>query len=86
MNLSPPRVPGSCPTAVRNAVKEICDSELKNMTYHIVAVSSQSSFTEGLAAVQRWKIKHDESTIPSYTNNKVYTDIQCVAKTHDHVS
>jgi hypothetical protein len=46
-------------------VKEICDSELKNMTYHIVAVSSQSSFTEGLAAVQRWKTKHDESTIPS---------------------
>ena len=59
---------------------------LKKTAQDIDAVSSQSAFTEGLAADQGWKTKHDKSTIPSYTNIKLYTEVRGVAKTRDQVS
>jgi hypothetical protein len=59
---------------------------LKKIAQDIDAVSSRSAFTEGLAAVQGWKTKHDKSTVPSYTNIKLYTEVRGVAKTRDQVS
>jgi len=56
------------------------------MAQDMDSVSSRSAFTEGLAAVQGWKTKHDKSTIPSYTNIKLYTEVRGVAKTRDQVS
>jgi len=64
----------------------ICTSGLKKTTQDIDAVSSQSAFTEGLAAVQGYKTKHDKSIIHLYTNIKLYTKVQGVAKMHDLVS
>jgi len=74
------------PTGVSNWTKEICSSVLQQTTQDIDAVSSRSAFTEDLAAVQGWKTKHDKSTIPSYTNIKLYTEVRGVAKTRHQVS
>jgi hypothetical protein len=84
--MAPPRVPQRWPTSVSNWTKEICASVLKTTAQDIDAVSSQSAFTEGLAAVQGWKTKHDKSTIPAYANIKLFTEVRGVAKTHDQVS
>jgi len=82
----PPQVRKRSPTCTSNWTKEICASVLKKMTQDIDAVSSRSAFTEGLAAVQGWKTKHDRSTIPSYTIIKLYNEVRGVAKTGDQVS
>jgi len=80
-----PQVPRRWPTGVSNWTKEICASVLKKTAQDIDAVSSQSAFTEGLAAVQGWKTEHDKSTIPSYTNIKMYMEVRGIAKTRDQV-
>jgi len=84
--MAPSRVPQRWRTGVSNWTKEICASVLKMTTQDIDAVSSHSAFTEGLAAVQGWKTKHDKSTVPSYANIKLYTEVRDVAKTRDQVS
>jgi len=81
-----PQVPRKWYTGVLNWTKEICGFVLMKTTQDIVAVGSQSTLTEGLVAVQGWKIKHDKSTIPSYTNIKLYIVVWGVAKTDDLVS
>jgi len=55
------------------------------MTQDIDAVSSQSAFTEGLAAAKGWKTKHDKSAIPPYTNMLLYTEVQGAPKMRDQV-
>jgi hypothetical protein len=84
--MAPPRVPRRWPTGVSNWTKEICATVLKKTTQGIDAVSSRSAFTECLAAVQEWKTKYDISTIPSYTNITLYTQVRGVAKSRDQVS
>jgi len=84
--MAPPQVPRRWPTGVSNWAKDIHPSVLKKTTQDIDAVSSQSAFTEGRAAVQGWKTKHDKSTIPLYTNIKLYPEVRGVAKTGDQVS
>jgi len=84
--MAPRRVPRTWPTGVSNWTKEIWASVLKKMAQDMDSVSSRSAFTEGLAAVQGWKTKHDKSTIPSYTNIKLYTEVRGVAKRRDQVS
>jgi len=64
----------------------LCASGLKKTAQDIDAMSSRSAFTEGLAAVQGCKTKHEKSTIHLYTNIKLYTKVQGVAKMHDLVS
>jgi hypothetical protein len=64
----------------------ICASALKNTTQVIDAVSSRSVFTEGLAAVEKGKTKHDKSTLHLYTNIKFYTAVRGVSLTRDPVS
>jgi len=84
--MAQPRVPQRWPTGVSNWPKEFYASVLKKTAQDIDAVSSRSAFTEGLAAMQGWKTKHDKSTILSYTNIKLYTEVQGVAMTRDQVS
>jgi len=59
-------------TSISNYPKEVCPCVLKN-TQHIVAASSQSAFTEGLAEVHRWKTNQDKLCIHSYTKIKLYS-------------
>jgi len=84
--VAPPWVPRWWPTGVSNWTTEICAYVLKKTTQDIDAVSSQSAFTEDLAAVQGWTTKHDKSTIPLYPNITLYTEVRGVAMTGDQVS
>jgi len=66
-----PGVQRRSPTSVSKWTNEICAPMLMKMTQDIDAVSSQSVFTEGLAAHQWWKTKHGKSTLHSYANIKL---------------
>jgi len=81
----PQQVPRRWPTSVLFCTKHICASVLKKTTQDIDTVSSLSAFTKDLAAVQGWKTKHNQSTVHSYTNIKLYATVLGVAKTRDQV-
>ena len=58
---------------------------VKMTTLDIDAVSGRIEFTECIAAVQEWKIEHDISTIPSYTNMTLYNHDPGATKIYDLV-
>jgi len=84
--MAPPQDPRRWSTGLSKQTKENYASALKKTTQDIDAVSSWSAFPAGYAAVQGWETKYDKSTIPSYTNIKLYTKVGGVAKMWDQVS
>jgi hypothetical protein len=84
--MAPPKVRQRWPTGVLNWTKEICSSVLNKTAQDIDGMSNWSAITEGLAAVQGWKTKHNKSIIPFYSKIKLYTEVRGVAKTRDHIS
>jgi len=84
--MAPPWCSQRWPTSIFNWCKIWFTAKQKEKTQAINAVSSRFAFTEGLAAVERWKTKYNKSCSPSSINITLYTKMTGIAKIPDQLS